>query len=151
MTKKTNPLSPRLKSKTLIDNLFSGKDTTHITAYPVRAIIQEIAGATGGTPPIQVLFSVSKRHFKHAVQRNRVKRQMREIYRLSIAPQLTSHLMTEGKHIAMALIWLADRQYTTADLSRRMSRITERIMTPQEAPGRETATAAERQQTPTAP
>ena len=32
------------------------------------------------TPP-QVLVSVSKRHFKKAVDRNRIKRQLREVYR----------------------------------------------------------------------
>lgn len=34
-------------------------------------------------PPVQVLISVSKRRFKHAVDRNRAKRLMRECYRLN--------------------------------------------------------------------
>ena len=91
-----------------------------------------------------VLFSVSKRHFKRAVQRNRVKRQMREIYRLDIAPALESHLTREHKHLTLALVWLADRHYTTADLSRRMSRLVEKITSPQEAKTDAEATVAER-------
>lgn len=144
MTKKTNTLSPRLKSKILIEKLFSGKDTRNITAYPVRAIVREVDDATDSTPPLQVLFSVSKRHFKRAVQRNRVKRQMREIYRLDIAPALESHLTREHKHLTLALVWLADRLYTTADLSRRMSRLVEKITSPQEAKTDAEATVAER-------
>ena len=31
----------------------------------------------------QVLFSVPKRHFKRAVDRNKIKRQLREVYRLN--------------------------------------------------------------------
>lgn len=144
MTKKNNPLSPRLKSKILIEELFSGKDTRNITAYPVRAIIREVDDATDSMPTLQVLFSVSKRHFKRAVQRNRVKRQMREVYRLDIAPCLASYLTKERRHMMLALVWLADRQYTTADLSRRMSRIVEKIISPQEAKTETETTAAER-------
>jgi ribonuclease P protein component len=67
----------RLKSKKLIDQLFAkGKG---ISSNPVRLVyfLQE-----SENPLPQVLFSVSKRNFKRAVDRNRIKRQMREVYRL---------------------------------------------------------------------
>ena len=67
----------KLKSKKLIDLLFDkGKS---VAANPIRMIYYK--EDTARQMP-QVLFSVSKRNFKRAVDRNRIKRQMREVYRL---------------------------------------------------------------------
>ncbi|MCF8272946.1 MAG: ribonuclease P protein component [Flavobacteriaceae bacterium] len=68
----------KLKSKKHIDALFAkGKS---VSAYPLRLVYM----AT--TFDDDVLFktgiSVSKRHFKRAIDRNRVKRLMREAFRL---------------------------------------------------------------------
>jgi ribonuclease P protein component len=52
------------------------------------------------------MISVSKRHFKRAVKRNRVKRQIREAYRHHKNILLGS--VPEGKQVAAAFIWLAD-------------------------------------------
>ncbi len=70
----------KLKSKKLIDLLFEkGKS---VSASPIRMIYYK---NESDAPMPQVLFSVSKRNFKRAVDRNRIKRQMREVYRLSKA------------------------------------------------------------------
>ena len=67
-----------LKSKKSIDLLFAkGKG---ISSNPIR-LIHYFEEKEAVLP--QVLFSVSKRNFKKAVDRNRIKRQMREIYRLN--------------------------------------------------------------------
>lgn len=68
----------KLKSKKHIDALFAkGKS---VSAYPLRLVYM----AT--TFDDDVLFktgiSVSKRHFKRAIDRNRIKRLMREAFRL---------------------------------------------------------------------
>ena len=68
----------KLKSKKLIDLLFAkGKG---FSANPIRMIY--MADTTERAKPL-VMFSVSKRNFKKAVDRNRIKRQMREVYRLN--------------------------------------------------------------------
>ena len=51
--------------------------------YPLRWIWKE--AVLPENVPAQVAFSVSKRRFKRAVDRNRVKRMMREAYRLNKA------------------------------------------------------------------
>ena len=51
-----------------------------MAAYPLRAVFRQVP-RTQTDVPVQVLVSVSKRHFKHAVDRNRIKRQIREAYR----------------------------------------------------------------------
>ena len=67
----------RLKSRKQIDLLF--KDGKSFTINPLKTIYRFIPADEG---IIQVGVSVSKRNFKKAVDRNRIKRLMREAYRL---------------------------------------------------------------------
>ncbi|MBP9688592.1 MAG: ribonuclease P protein component [Bacteroidia bacterium] len=70
----------RLCSKTLINNLFS-KGNRVITQFPFRVLWQFTQ--SGAIPyPAQVMVSVSKRNFAIAVDRNKLKRKMRELYRV---------------------------------------------------------------------
>ncbi len=69
----------RLCSKRLIALLFSKGSSFNL--YPLRFVYY----TPQDLPPAQtqVLISVSKRYFKRATDRNRLKRQMREAYRLN--------------------------------------------------------------------
>ncbi len=67
----------RLTSKKVMDELF--KKGSSIVLIPVRLIW--IKTALPVTVPAQVVFSVSKKHFPHAADRNRIKRMLRESYR----------------------------------------------------------------------
>ncbi len=74
----TYPKSEKLKSRTIIGKLFSeGKS---VSKFPLRLVYVENPDATEA---IQIGVSVSKRHFKKAVDRNIFKRQLREAYRLN--------------------------------------------------------------------
>ena len=69
----------RLCSKKVIEKLFlEGKS---IFVFPIKIIYLETKLPTNS--PAQTAFSVGKRNFKRAVQRNLIKRRMREIYRLN--------------------------------------------------------------------
>ena len=69
----------KLKSKTTIDLVFSkGKS---VSKYPLRLVY--IEGDFGEDIPIKMGVSVSKKHFKKAVDRNYFKRVLRETYRLN--------------------------------------------------------------------
>ncbi|KAB1157109.1 ribonuclease P protein component [Flavobacterium luteum] len=86
----TYPKSEKLKSKKTIDLLFSeGKS---VSKFPLRLVyIESDYGiATDSEQKIKMGVSVSKKYFKHAVDRNYFKRVLRETYRLN------KHLLTEN-------------------------------------------------------
>ena len=68
----------RLKSKKLIERLYVEKN--YVKAFPLRMIFMQTEHTSNF--PAQVGVSVPKRNFKLAVDRNRIKRLMRETYRL---------------------------------------------------------------------
>lgn len=121
--------SERLCSKKLIEALFEGGHKS-MSAYPIRAIFMPVTEApvrgegvasVSAEPSVQVLISVSKRHFKHAVDRNRVKRQLREAYRLH--KHLLIDKLEEGHHLAIAFIWLSDERFKTNVLQSKMQKL----------------------------
>jgi len=67
----------KLKSKKLIEQLFEQGST--LKEFPLRMVYLKVELGTGY--PVKASFSVSKHKFKLAVDRNRIKRLMRECYR----------------------------------------------------------------------
>ncbi|MBR1377788.1 MAG: ribonuclease P protein component [Bacteroidaceae bacterium] len=67
----------RITSRIAIDKLFAGTSSS-VTAYPFRVVymLQEQTKA-----PVSVIISVPKKRFRNAVDRNRMKRLVREAYR----------------------------------------------------------------------
>lgn len=68
----------RLKSRKLIEKLY--QEGKSVKAFPLRMIFLQTEHTSKF--PAQVGVSVPKRNFKLAVHRNRIKRLMRETYRL---------------------------------------------------------------------
>lgn len=69
----------KLKSKKTIELLFKEGDS--VSDFPLRLVWLETSFDDGSQ--IKTAVSVSKKHFKTAVDRNNVKRLMREAYRLN--------------------------------------------------------------------
>ncbi|HEX8328537.1 MAG TPA: ribonuclease P protein component [Hymenobacter sp.] len=87
----TFPKEEHLCRKKLIEELF-GKQGSSFGVYPLRVVWVKTEAPTAAPP--QVLISVSKRTFKRAVDRNRIKRLIREAYRLNkyrLLEQPTGH------------------------------------------------------------
>ena len=68
----------KLKQKKIIDRLFSSGES--VNQYPLRLVYITNTPTNDGS--IKMAVSVSKRHFKKAVERNKIKRLIRETFRL---------------------------------------------------------------------
>jgi len=89
----------RLKRRKIIEQLFS--EGRAVTAFPIRVQYKMVDQLTVS---LQAGFSVSSRNFKRAVDRNRIKRLMREAYRLQKLP-LEQALQTKEQQLALFLIY----------------------------------------------
>lgn len=88
-----------------IDRLFSKGDS--FIAYPLRVVyfIGDEWEGERASSHATILVSVSKKKFKRAVERNRVKRLVREAYRLNKS-QLVDVARSENKQIEIAFLYL---------------------------------------------
>lgn len=107
----------RIVSNKLIETLFGKGDSLSQTAYPLKAVYFQTSHYEEAAP-IQILISVPKKRFKHAVDRNRVKRQIREAYRKNKA--LLEGTVDEGQMLLIAIIWLSDKHYATNEVEKRV-------------------------------
>ena len=121
--------SERICSKIAIDNLFKGGHSRSLSAFPIRVVY--LVSDTPQQEQCQIMVSVPKKCFKRAVKRNRVKRQIREAYRLNkaiVTEQMKKH---ESKYLAMAFIWLDAELHDTDEIKSKMinllGRISERL------------------------
>jgi len=100
----------RLCSKKTIDKLFA--DGESFLAYPFKVVF--LRNPIGLKSPVQAGFSVGKRNFKRAVQRNRVKRLMRETYRLN-KPELYEKIGTDRLAVFFVFIGKTIPDYPEVD------------------------------------
>ena len=114
----------RLSGQKAIGGLFS-VGSFSLTEYPIRAVFK-LSEPVPETPPVRILVSVPKRYFKHAVDRNRVKRQLREAYRKN--KQLLIDAATDkGLFVVVAMIWISDKHIDSHQVEQRMCNILQRI------------------------
>lgn len=106
-----------------IEALFSAGSTA-FTVYPLRATFRRLPYGGSG-PRVKVLLSVSKRRLRHATDRNRAKRQLREAYRLQ--KDILLQAMPADAGINMAFIWLAEHPVKAETVAERVRTILLRI------------------------
>ena len=128
--------SERIVSQKLINELFTGGQSQSLTAFPIRIVYEQLSTLNSQTSTlnsqlstlksqISILISVPKRRFKHAVDRNRVKRQLREAYRKN--KQLLISELPEGQSVALAFIWLSDQHLPSSIVEQRVTGLLQRI------------------------
>lgn len=94
----------RIKSRKLSDYIFSG-GAQSFSNFPIRIVYKEDPAKTGNR--VKILVSVSKKKFKHAVDRNKVKRLIRESYRIN-KHKLQDYAIQKDKYLAISFIYLAN-------------------------------------------
>ena len=91
----------RLKSRKRIEQLFNAGRS--LSKFPFKVVYHVCPSA----PAVEILaagFSASSRNFKRAVDRNRIKRLMREAYRLQ-KKVLHDWLLTQEQHLDVFFIY----------------------------------------------
>jgi ribonuclease P protein component len=108
----------------LIDELFGGGHSRSVAAFPLRAVYM-LRQRDIHDESLQMLVSVPKKHFHHAVDRNHVKRQVREAWRLH--KQLLVEAIASDKQLLVAFVWLSDQQLPTSAVEERIANLVQRI------------------------
>ncbi|CAM3627010.1 ribonuclease P protein component [Sphingobacterium prati] len=104
----------RLCARKRIDTLF--KSGSSFVLYPFRIVfVLEKNSETAILPPCQSIISVSKRRFKKAVDRNTIKRMMRESYRLQKSNDLIPFLLKHNVTLYLAIQYVG-KQILTYDV-----------------------------------
>ena len=116
------PKAEHLCLRNDIDALFSA-GAKALTAFPLRVVYREVKHKDG--PKVKVLLSVPKRKLRHAVDRNRAKRQLRETYRLN-KPTLVGAL-GEKQALHLAFMWLSDKPVDTKVIEKKVVNLLLRI------------------------
>ena len=112
--------SERLRYLSDIRTLFN--EGRSIVAFPIRAVYIKKDRAQD-QPTASILVSVPKRHFKHAVDRNRVKRQIREAFRQN--KELL--LLSENEHADIAFVWLDDKLHESSQVEKKLKKLLTRL------------------------
>lgn len=102
INKNTFSKEERLCSKKLLTELFTNGSS--FLVYPYR--ITWMAATPEQTMPAQVVIGVSKKKFKRSVDRNLIKRKIKEAYRLNKAELFYSYLISGDKKILLSLNYI---------------------------------------------
>ncbi len=112
----TFPKSERLCGKIRISKLFSEGKT--FIVYPFHIVYQITNEKTDAS--IRVLISISKKRHKKATDRNRIKRQIRETYRLN-KHNLYAYCNEEDINLILAINYISDKKEDFHMMNHKMS------------------------------
>jgi len=114
----------KLKSRKVIQELFEKRNSIHI--FPLRLIWGPITPRTNAYPA-QFSVTVPKRKFAKAVDRNRIKRVIREAYRLN-KPDFYQHIAPFDQQFGLMFIYTGKKQPTIKELEKSLKRIRKKMV-----------------------
>lgn len=131
------PKSERLRHKTLVDGLFS--DGKSLFEYPLRLVYRPLTddqlegafriGVPEGIAPLQMMVTVPKKKRRHAVDRVRMRRRIRECWRLQrrvLRNAVERH--PELRTLSVALVYAAECDVDTVRIQAKIARLIARLL-----------------------
>ena len=127
-TRNTLSKSERLHGRNAVEQLFQKAKRSSMVVFPLRAVYTLTTGEEQqGEAAVRVLVSVSKKHFKRAVERNRAKRQVREAYRKNKHALADIIAGMPGTGLSIAFVWLSDEPQPSGEVEASMVALLSRI------------------------
>lgn len=101
----------RLKSSIILEQLFSSGKSIKSGPFILLWDIQKL----NTTAPVQIGFSVPKKKFRKAADRNRIKRQLKEAYRLNKL-NLFNLVLKSGEQVALFILYRDNKEFEHQEL-----------------------------------
>ncbi|ALO15973.1 ribonuclease P protein component [Salinivirga cyanobacteriivorans] len=114
--------SERLKLRRRIDFLF--RTGTALNEFPVQVVY--VVDDNAHAAEIQVAFSVSKKLFKNAVDRNRIKRLLREAYRKQ-SYEMKEHVHQKNAAVYIMIIYKSNKELAYEEIAKKIFLLLQRL------------------------
>lgn len=123
--RKTFKKEERLCNKSLLSKLFHSGSS--FVVYPFRVVYMDIP-LDRIKSPVNVVISVSKRRFKAAHDRNRIKRLMREVYRLQKTDLLYPSVKLRSLGLLLAIQYVGKEEMPFATMMGKMEKALKQLV-----------------------
>jgi ribonuclease P protein component len=123
----TLPKTERLYLRDAVDRLFSSG--RGFIVYPYRVVYRILSAEEAAADPmgrVAIMTIAPKKKFRHAVDRNHVKRLTREAYRLNKLP-LVEAVAARGEKLHVAFVYLDNKFLSFEETDERMKQIIKRL------------------------
>lgn len=122
---RTFPKSEHLYGIKTIERLYNQGSV--FVSYPFRVVYFMVEDKTESVP-VRVMVGVSKKKFKNAVDRNRIKRLMRETYRLNKS-RLIEFMRENDLNVHLAFQYISDEVIPFAEMNSKMEKALTKLIT----------------------
>jgi len=115
-TRLTFTKDERLSSRKIITSLFELGNVITIPPFRLNWMITPLASSS----PAQIAFGVPVKNFRSAVDRNRIKRQLREVYRKNKMP-VYALLKSRNKQCALMIVFIGKTKPSFAEIEKKLT------------------------------
>ncbi|MDD2793209.1 MAG: ribonuclease P protein component [Sediminibacterium sp.] len=116
----------KLKSRKALESLFTGGKSFSVFPVKVFYALDRVEPGMVRETPVNAGVGVSSKNFRKAVQRNRIKRLLREAYRTQ--KQALQGAVKEEQHVSVFFLYIGKELPEYAPLKESMGKVLERLI-----------------------